>query len=76
MDTEFARHLARFGPDAPGYPLSPARAQAYCSRLARRHYENFTVASLLLPRHLMLYTRARGYYVERARRAAPSLARG
>lgn len=53
MDPDFARHLARFGPESHGYAWSPARAQGYCSRLARRHYENFTVASLLLPRHLI-----------------------
>jgi squalene synthase HpnC len=29
-----------------------AEAQAYCRRLATSHYENFTVASLLLPRKL------------------------
>src|SRR5438105_4556695 len=27
-------------------------ARAYCRRLAHRHYENFTVASRLLPWHL------------------------
>jgi squalene synthase HpnC len=29
------------------------RARRYCSRLARNHYENFSVASLLLPRRLL-----------------------
>ncbi|MGH7145868.1 MAG: phytoene/squalene synthase family protein, partial [Planctomycetota bacterium] len=29
-----------------------AAAQAYCERLARTHYENFSVGSLLIPRPL------------------------
>ena len=32
--------------------LSVAQSQRYCRRLARQHYENFTVASWLLPRNL------------------------
>ncbi len=36
----------------PSRPPSLLEAQAYCRRLARSHYENFTVASLLLPRRL------------------------
>jgi len=32
---------------------SLARARGYCGRLARTHYENFSVASLLLPRRLL-----------------------
>ena len=53
MNAAFARELARFGPDAV-YPLpSAADAHAYCRRLALAHYENFTVASTLLPRHLI-----------------------
>ena len=35
-------------PSAPSLP----EAEAYCRRLARSHYENFAVASWLLPRHL------------------------
>jgi squalene synthase HpnC len=31
---------------------TPRQARRYCRRLARRHYENFTVASRLLPRRL------------------------
>jgi squalene synthase HpnC len=31
---------------------SPAEARAYCERLARTHYENFSVASWFLPRRL------------------------
>ena len=49
----FAAELQRFGPDAAeARPLSPARCRRYCRTLARRHYENFTVASWLLPRRL------------------------
>ncbi len=33
----------------PGRSCSLSEAQRYCARLARRHYENFPVASLLLP---------------------------
>src|SRR5437016_5273612 len=46
--------LARYGPQARG-GARPSRSEAlaYCRRLARTHYENFTVASWLLPRHLL-----------------------
>jgi squalene synthase HpnC len=37
---------------APGERVDPAAARAYCRALARSHYENFVVASLLLPREL------------------------
>lgn len=49
----FAVELELYGPGAR-QPKRPAmaRARRYCRRLARSHYENFTVASLLLPRHL------------------------
>jgi squalene synthase HpnC len=36
----------------PAEPPSVAEAEAWCSRLAHGHYENFTVASWFLPRHL------------------------
>ena len=58
LQTSFAAELARFGPRSPGALApaaaapSPAEARAYCRRLARTHYENFSVASLLLPRAL------------------------
>jgi len=49
----FAADFARFGPHAPPPKrTSLRRARRYCRKLARRHYENFTVASLLLPRPL------------------------
>jgi squalene synthase HpnC len=52
MDNGFDRELARFGPDGPCPLVTRSEAHAYCSRLARSHYENFSVASLLLPRKL------------------------
>ncbi|NLC55779.1 MAG: squalene synthase HpnC [Armatimonadetes bacterium] len=36
----------------PPAPLSVAEARRWCERLARAHYENFTVLSWLLPRYL------------------------
>jgi squalene synthase HpnC len=36
----------------PVTPPSLAEARAYCARLARTHYENFSVATWFLPRHL------------------------
>jgi squalene synthase HpnC len=53
MRDGFANELARHGPD--GYPASMSlmRARGYCARLARAHYENFSVASALLPRRLV-----------------------
>jgi squalene synthase HpnC len=53
MHNGFAEHLARFGPERPYAPPSRAAAGVYCSRLARGHYENFSVASVLLPRRLL-----------------------
>src|SRR4051812_23291315 len=50
-DSAFAADLARYGPDQSG-TASLAEAQAYCRRLAHAHYENFSVASLLVPRAL------------------------
>jgi squalene synthase HpnC len=58
MHNGFAKELARFGPEASYPKLSPARARTYCSGLARMHYENFTVASLLLPRKLLRHFHA------------------
>src|SRR5271163_3204894 len=53
MSTGFLRQLARYGPDTAS-PVPPlAQARAFCSRLARSHYENFSVATLLLPRPLI-----------------------
>ncbi|REK15846.1 MAG: squalene synthase HpnC [Planctomycetota bacterium] len=48
--------LSTLGPGAR--PASRAEAAEYCHRLARRHYENFTVVSLLLPRRLVPHMEA------------------
>lgn len=42
--------LKRYGPDGSAPPPSRGEAQNYCRELAQSHYENFTVASWLLPR--------------------------
>lgn len=53
MSVAFADELTRFGPQADNPPcVSVAEARSYCRKLARSHYENFTVASHLLPRRL------------------------
>jgi squalene synthase HpnC len=52
MHNGFARELAKHGPDRPQLPMSLGDARRYCSSLARAHYENFSVASVLLPRRL------------------------
>jgi squalene synthase HpnC len=53
MHNGFADELNRWGPRASYEPVSRVQAQAYCARLARTHYENFSVATLLLPRRLV-----------------------
>jgi squalene synthase HpnC len=50
---DFAAELKRNGPDSPGPPPGLLAARGYCARVARTHYENFTVASVLLPRKLL-----------------------
>jgi squalene synthase HpnC len=46
----FPSDLELYGPDVPPRkPPSRLGSRRYCRRLARRHYENFTVASWLLP---------------------------
>lgn len=48
-----ATDLELYGPQAnPAAPPSLRRSRRYCRRLARRHYENFTVASWLVPRRV------------------------
>lgn len=49
---DLAAELVKYGPSADHAPPTLAEAQAYCRRLAQSHYENFTVASRLFPRHL------------------------
>ena len=49
----FSADLDRFGPQkTAARAISLADARAYCRRLAQTHYENFSVASFLLPRKL------------------------
>src|SRR5262245_21921418 len=52
MHNGFTQELARWGPQARYDGISRAQAQSYCTQLARTHYENFSVATLLLPRRL------------------------
>jgi squalene synthase HpnC len=53
MTNGFIADLARYGPDRRSPAMDRAAARVYCGRLARGHYENFTVASVLLPRRLL-----------------------
>lgn len=53
MENGFTRELSRHGPGKSRGRMSVLRARSYCSRLARSHYENFSVASVLLPRRLL-----------------------
>jgi squalene synthase HpnC len=49
----FSYELQLYGPHAqPGPVIRLAEANRYCRELAKRHYENFTVASWLLPGRL------------------------
>src|SRR5215813_2125927 len=51
--TTFQEELATLGPKIECARKSTlAEARVYCRNLARRHYENFTVASWLLPAEL------------------------
>jgi len=51
--TSFTAELELYGPGSkPRDRFSPAAARQYCEILARTHYENFTVASWLLPAKL------------------------
>lgn len=49
---EFTAELAAYGPDSALGRPTLEESRAYCRRLARTHYENFAVASWLLPRRL------------------------
>jgi squalene synthase HpnC len=57
-ENPFANELERFGPGRRWRPMTLATAQRYCTRLALTHYENFSVASLLLPRRLLRHFHA------------------
>lgn len=53
MKEYLRKGLAKYGPhvrDVP--PCSLQEAEAYCRRLTRAHYENFSVSHILLPREL------------------------
>ena len=58
MRNGFAGQLSRFGPGRSYPPPRLSDARQYCSRLARSHYENFTVATMLLPRRLIRHFHA------------------
>mgnify|MGYP000038286564 CR=1 FL=1 len=49
---DFSQELLRYGPQSGYQPPTLRQARAYCRRLARRHYENFTAVTRLLPRRL------------------------
>lgn len=53
MAWDFSEELKRYGPSSGDIAMSPEAARAYCASVTRRHYENFTVASWLLPRKLV-----------------------
>jgi squalene synthase HpnC len=57
MPPAFLQDLLRFGPNTT-VPADLAWARRYCGNLTRHHYENFTVASLLLPRRLLRHFHA------------------
>ena len=52
MTWDFAEELRRHGPGCDT-AMSLNAARSYCARVARTHYENFAVASMLLPRRLV-----------------------
>ena len=58
MRPPFSVELERLGPDGPQRSFDPAEARRYCRRLAHDHYENFTVASVFLPRPLLRHFHA------------------
>ena len=53
MAWDFAEELRKYGPDSGDTAVSPSTARAYCATVTRSHYENFTVASWLLPKALV-----------------------
>ena len=58
MGWEFEREIERWGPRSRGGKPSLAAARVYCASVAKTHYENFTVASLLLPKRLVRHFHA------------------
>ncbi len=57
MAWDFTTELHRWGPTLCGTVDRPT-GRAYCAHVARSHYENFTVVSLLLPRRLIRHFNA------------------
>ena len=54
MGWDFAAELRDYGPRSPrAFARGLSAARAYCANVARSHYENFAVASVLLPRRLV-----------------------
>jgi len=49
----FHDELIRFGPSSRDNTVSRDFARSYCAEITRSHSENFTVASVLLPRKLL-----------------------
>jgi squalene synthase HpnC len=76
MSIVFANELARFGPGRLDRPVPLASAQAYCQALTHSHYENFSVASLLLPRRLLPHFHAIYAYCRWADDLADEVASG
>ena len=58
MGWQFARELDRWGPRASGTTVPLSAARAYCAYVTKTHYENFSVASVLLPRRLLRHFQA------------------
>jgi squalene synthase HpnC len=58
MGWDFAHELEKWGPQSSDRGVSLAAARVYCSYVAKTHYENFTVVSLLLPRRLIRHFHA------------------
>lgn len=57
MSWNFAEELNRWGPEQ-SERVTLREAQAYCASVTRRHYENFSVISCLLPRRLVPHFQA------------------
>ena len=58
MAWDFLRELDKWGPRSGDARVSLAAARAYCTHVAKAHYENFTVVSMLLPRRLVRHFHA------------------
>lgn len=58
MTWNFAEELTKYGPGRTGGIITLGQARAYCARVTAVHYENFSVATLLLPRRLKRHVEA------------------